>query len=177
MAAFKSEWKFKFWNFQFHNLEFTFAPKPKRMEKNFAFVRRCSSRWFQVLMAMAVVLSSGVALAQDVTKMPVESSPNPAEALSLVSGHKTSITEMAAKMDYEDVCELNQSAASASGISSTNVILFVGTVSSLVFSFIGIFPAFFIHTDDQEKVFSKLTASWRFQSELLDRIRDPLLFL
>ena len=108
-------------------------------------------RMLRVVLLVAVVLSN--AYAQDATKLPVE--PNHAEALSFVSSQK-SITEMTAKMDYENVCELNRS--TVSGISSTNVILFVGTVSSLVFSFIGIFPAFFIHTDDQEKVFSKWTS-------------------
>ena len=61
-----------------------------------------------------------------------------------------------ALVDDSNESQTNDSAAylcsSSSRISST---LMVGVLSSLVFSFIGILPAFFIRTDKDEEMFSK----------------------
>lgn len=65
----------------------------------------------------------------------------------------------------ENVCTVNEMDNCAqkvaddqsSNLPSFRTILFIGTIVSLIFSFVGVLPAFFIHTDDQEKKFRNST--------------------
>lgn len=60
----------------------------------------------------------------------------------------------------EPVCTVNDDKESCAekiddqhGLPSFRTILSIGIIVSVIFSFVGIMPAFFIHTDDQEKKF------------------------
>ena len=61
--------------------------------------------------------------------------------------------------ESEPIAPANLVKDSCSKQQSFSTILLVGLFSSLVFCFIGILPAFFIRTDEDEKKFSKSSSS------------------